>query len=59
MLTVVAGAIRHLLTWAGGGAVLASDNEITQVAGAVVSVIGFLWSVIPKVLAARKSLATS
>lgn len=56
MTAVIAGVVRHLLTAAGGAAILSGD-EMNQAAGAIATLIGLAWSVIPKIVAARNATA--
>lgn len=47
----VLGIIRHVLTFAGGTIVAkgyATDGEITQIIGGVITLIGSIWSIIEK-----------
>lgn len=47
----VLGVIRHVLTFGGGFATqngLASSDDITAIVGAVVTIVGVVWSVIQK-----------
>ena len=44
---LLASLFRHLLT-ASGGAGLLSDNDLEQIAGAVVIVVGLVWSYLEK-----------
>lgn len=48
MNKVIALLIRHALTFAGGGAMLASDNDIEALAGALATIGGIVWSIVEK-----------
>lgn len=53
----VLGIIRHLLTFGGGSlgtAGLASADETQAAIGAAMTLVGFVWSVAQKYLAAKK-----
>lgn len=54
MQVVIASLLRHALT-AGGFAGIVSGDDIGQAAGAISTLIGLAWSVIPKLVAARKA----
>lgn len=41
---MLAGVIRHILTAAGGATWFGSEDEMTQVIGAIATLIGFGWS---------------
>lgn len=54
---VVGGFVRHVLTGLGGSAVTAgiiTTDELTAVVGGAVAILGVVWSVIQKRVAARK-----
>lgn len=57
-MTVVVALLRHLLTFAGGAGVL-SDDQLAQVAGAVLTLGAVAWSVMDKRLAARTAAAST
>ncbi|RME68565.1 MAG: hypothetical protein D6781_10645 [Verrucomicrobia bacterium] len=47
----ILGLIRHILTTAGGGLAaqgLASADEINTAAGAIVTLVGVIWSILEK-----------
>ena len=44
MQKILEGWVRHGLTAVGGGTVVASDDLVVQIAGALVVLGGFLWS---------------
>lgn len=52
MQQVILGIVRHVLT-AGGGALVAldfaKDEQITAVIPAIVTLAGFIWSVVDKI----------
>ena len=53
---IILGLIRHLLTFAGGAIAakgLASNDEITDLIGGIVTVVGVLWSIVHKYQAAK------
>jgi len=52
MQSVSASVVRHLLTGLGAAGVLSGD-EMNQVVGAIATLVGLAWSLIPKILAAR------
>jgi hypothetical protein len=57
----VQGFIRHLMTTAGGGAIVTGNFDPTQwqtVVGAVVSVAGVFWSIASKRAAKNPPAAT-
>lgn len=54
MAIFIGSILRHALTASGVGGVL-SDNEYAQAAGAIATLVGILWSVVPKVIAAQKA----
>lgn len=54
MTAVIASLVRHLLT-AGGLAGVLSSDEVGQVAGALSTLIGLAWALVPKLLAARRA----
>ena len=43
MKRVIASLIRHALTFGGGAGVL-SEDQIGQIAGAIVALVGIAWS---------------
>lgn len=48
---LIGGVIRHALTFVGGGVSangLATGSEIEAIAGAVTTIIGFVWSLYNK-----------
>ena len=53
MAIVITSLLRHALTAAGMTGVLA-DNDLMQAAGALATLGGLAWSLIPKLLAARQ-----
>lgn len=55
MQVLIASLLRHALT-AGGFAGIVSGDEIGQAAGAISTLIGLAWSVIPKLIAARRAI---
>lgn len=57
--TIAKLAARHLLTFIGGAGVAASDSEIGQVASALATIVGIVWSVIEKRRAAPKAEAST
>lgn len=56
VMTVVVSLLRHLLTFVGGAGVL-SDDQLVQVAGALLTLGAVAWSVTDKRLAARAAAA--
>lgn len=48
MQAIITALIRHALTL-GGGAGLLSDDQATQAASALATLIGLAWSLIPKI----------
>lgn len=47
----ILAVIRHGLTFAGGGLAtngLATQDEITQLVGAIVTLVGLVWSILEK-----------
>jgi len=53
----ILGIVRHVLTFGGGFLVTsgsASSSEIEQGIGAVVTIIGVVWSILAKRAAAKK-----
>lgn len=52
----ILGIIRHVATFGGGVLTtkgLASSDESTQLAGAVVTLVGVVWSIVSKARAAK------
>lgn len=52
MLAVITGVLRHVLTFGGGFLVednLASGDEVSLAIGAVITLVGFGWSVFHKI----------
>ena len=56
MAVVITSIVRHALTAAGATAFLTGD-DMNQAVGAIATLIGLAWSIIPKVLAARRATA--
>ena len=47
----VLGIVRHLLTFIGGGVVakgIVSDSQLFEISGAIMTIIGSIWSVADK-----------
>lgn len=58
MTEIVFSLLRHGLTTAGGTLVskgLMTSDDVSTTVGAVVTLAGVVWSVVSKVLAARKN----
>ena len=57
MKETILGIIRHILTFGGGIAVTdgyATADEVTAGVGAAATLIGVIWSIVAKYLAAKK-----
>ncbi len=54
---ILFGVVRHLLTAGGAATAVGSEDETTQLVGAIVTVLSFLASAISKLIAARAERA--
>lgn len=54
MQVIITSVVRHALTALGMAGVLSGD-EMNQAVGAISTLVGLAWSVIPKLIAAREA----
>lgn len=62
MKDIITGLIRHALTAAGGGLVahgLVSTGQVETISGAILAIIGVVWSVIVKKVSEKNTTAGS